>query len=82
MADLHEVLQVRGDFAELFEGGFDVIVNFLGENVGIGKVGGLFEAFVSERKMSKMTLLRLIQSIQPSPAKMEKDSAEKVRFQK
>ena len=72
MADLHEVLQVRGDFAELFEGGFDVIVNFLGENVGIGKVSGLFEAFVSERKMSKMTLLRLIQSIKPSPAKMEK----------
>ena len=72
MADLLEGLQVRSDFTEMFEGSFDIIVNFLGENVRIGRVGGLFEAFVSERKMSKMALLRSIQSIQPSPAKMGK----------
>jgi hypothetical protein len=32
----------------LFEGGFEVIDDFLGENVGIGKIVGDFEAFVSE----------------------------------
>jgi hypothetical protein len=40
--------QVRGDFAELFEGGFKVFDNFLGENVGLWEVIGLFEAFVKE----------------------------------
>jgi len=40
--------QVRGDFAELFEGGFEVLDDFLGENVGIGKIVGVFEAFVSQ----------------------------------
>ena len=34
--------------AELFEGGFELIDYFLGENVEIGKVVGLFEPFVSE----------------------------------
>ena len=71
MSDLFSA-QIRSNFAELFEGRFDIIVNSLGENVGIRKVGGLFEAFVSERKISMMASLRLIQSIQPSPAKMEK----------
>jgi hypothetical protein len=32
----------------LFEGSFDVVDNFLGENVGLGKVVGVFKAFVSE----------------------------------
>ena len=36
------------DFAELFEGSFEVIGGFLGENVGIGKIVGFFETFVSE----------------------------------
>jgi len=40
--------QIRGDFAELFQGGFEVIDDFLGENVGIGKIVGVFEGFVSE----------------------------------
>jgi hypothetical protein len=30
----------------LFEGGFEVIDDFLGENVGIGKIVGVFEALV------------------------------------
>jgi hypothetical protein len=38
---------VRGDFAELFQGGFEVFDDFLRENVRIGKVVGLFEGFVS-----------------------------------
>ena len=40
--------QSCSDFAELFQGGFEVFDDFLGENVGIGKVVGFFEAFVSE----------------------------------
>jgi hypothetical protein len=31
----------------LFEGGFEVVDDLLGENVGIGKVVGVFEALVS-----------------------------------
>jgi hypothetical protein len=34
----------------LVEGGFEVIDDFLGENVGVGKVVGAFDAFVSEPK--------------------------------
>jgi len=37
-------------FAELFEGGFEVVDDFLGENVGIGEIVGVFEALVSEPK--------------------------------
>jgi len=33
---------------ELFESGFEVFDDFLGEDVGIGEVVGFFEAFVSE----------------------------------
>jgi len=29
----------------LFEGGFEIVDDFLGENVGIGKIVGVFEAF-------------------------------------
>jgi hypothetical protein len=48
--------QIRRDFAELFEGGFEVFDNFLGENIGIGKVVGLFETFVAAFKPSLPTL--------------------------
>ena len=37
-----------GYLAELFEGGFELIYDFLGENVGIRKIVRVFEAFVSE----------------------------------
>jgi hypothetical protein len=30
------------------EGGFEVVDDFLGKNVGIGEIVGVFEAFVSE----------------------------------
>ena len=39
--------QICGDFAELFEGGFEVVNDFLGENVRIRKIVGLFEAFAA-----------------------------------
>jgi len=32
----------------LFERGFEVFDDLLGENVGIGEIVGLFEAFVSK----------------------------------
>jgi len=32
----------------LFEGGLEVSDDFPGENVGIGKIVGVFEAFVSK----------------------------------
>jgi hypothetical protein len=35
----------------LFEAGFDVFDNFLGENVGIRKIVGAFKRFVSARRV-------------------------------
>jgi hypothetical protein len=32
----------------LFEGGFEVFDDFLSENAGIGKIVGVFAAFVAE----------------------------------
>jgi len=40
----------------LFEGGFKVFDNFLGKNIGIGKIVGFFEAFVSAPEMSRLAL--------------------------
>jgi len=34
----------------LFEGGFEVFDDFLRENLGIGKIVGVFEALVAERE--------------------------------
>jgi len=39
-------LRNRGDFTELFEGGFEVLDDFLGENIRIREVVGFFEALV------------------------------------
>ena len=32
----------------MFEGGFEVVDDFLGQNVRVGEIVGFFEAFVSE----------------------------------
>jgi hypothetical protein len=40
--------QIARDFAEFFEGGFEVLDDFLGKDIGIGKIVGFFEAFVSK----------------------------------
>ena len=50
--------QVRDDFTELFDGGFEVFDDLLGENVRIGESVGFFEAFVSEQKMWRLALSR------------------------
>ena len=34
-------LKISRDFVELFEGGFEVVNDFLGEYVGLGKIVGL-----------------------------------------
>jgi hypothetical protein len=41
--------QVRGDFAELFEGGFEVLDDFLAENIGIRMVVGFLKALIARR---------------------------------
>jgi len=52
--------KVQCDFAELFEGSFKIFDDFLGEHVGIGRVIGLFEAFVSEPEDVEARLSRLV----------------------
>jgi hypothetical protein len=44
----------------LFEGSFEIFDDFLGEHVGIGRVIGLFEAFVSEPEDVEARLSRLV----------------------
>ena len=43
-------IYIARDFAELFEGDFEIVDDFLGENVGIREIVEFFEAFVSEPK--------------------------------
>jgi hypothetical protein len=38
----------------LFQSGFEVFNDCLGKNIGIGKIGRFFQAFVSEQKMSRL----------------------------
>jgi len=42
----------------LFEGGFQVFDDFLGQHIGIGEIVGLFEAFVSEPEDVETGLIR------------------------
>ena len=34
--------KIIGNQPELFEGGFEIVDDFLGDDVGVGKVGGVF----------------------------------------
>jgi hypothetical protein len=43
----------------LFEDGFEVFDNLLEENVGIGKITGFFEAFVSGARRCRGSLCRV-----------------------
>jgi hypothetical protein len=51
--------------AELFEGGFEVLDDFLGEDVRIGKVIAFFGALSLSQKISRLALSRPIN--QPVP---------------
>jgi hypothetical protein len=44
--------QAVRDFAELFEGGFEVIGDFLHEPVGLGKIAGFFAALLASRSIA------------------------------
>lgn len=50
--------QVRGDFAELLEGGFEVFDDFLGQYIEIEKIVGFFEALVPEPEDLQVRLSR------------------------
>jgi len=47
-----------------FEGGFEILDVFLGENVGVGRIVGVFEAFVSEPGDVEAGIIRLMRSSQ------------------
>jgi hypothetical protein len=54
----------------LFEGGFEVFDDFLGQNVGVGEVIGFFECFVSELEdveIGFVAVQLLIHLFNPSP---------------
>jgi len=55
----HVSASISGDFAELFEGGFEIFDDFLGENILSGKIVGFFEAFVFEPEDDKAGFARL-----------------------
>jgi len=48
---------------ELFEGSFEVFDDLLSENVGIRKIVGLFEAFVSELQDVEASFVAVDQSL-------------------
>ena len=52
-------LQITSDFGELGKGGLQVFDNFLSDNIGIGKVGAVFEAFVFEPEDVEVELVAL-----------------------
>jgi hypothetical protein len=48
--------------ADLFEGGFEVVDDFLSKNVRIGKIVGFFQAFVPEPEDVEAGIIRLMRS--------------------
>jgi hypothetical protein len=51
-------LEVGRDFGELGDGGLEVFDYLGGDDVGIGKIGAVFEAFVFEPKRVGLSLSR------------------------
>jgi hypothetical protein len=49
--------QISCDFAELFQGSFQVFDNFLGEKVGIGKIVGFLQGFRLRARCKDLPLL-------------------------
>jgi hypothetical protein len=58
------ITYVRRDFAELFEGGFEVFDDLLGEDIGVGKILGFFQAFVPEARRCRGWLFAVMSSSQ------------------
>jgi len=57
--------EIIRDFAELFEGGFEVFDDFLGGNVRVGQVVGFFEGFVSKPEDIEAGFVTLKTSLSP-----------------
>jgi len=47
----------------LFEGGFEILIDFLAQHVGIGEIVGFFEAFVSEAEDVEAGFVAIMRSI-------------------
>jgi hypothetical protein len=54
------VSKVRGDLAELFQGSFEIVDNFLGENVWIGRLSASSQLFSMRQKMANPDWSRLM----------------------
>ena len=55
-------MDIKADF---FEGGVEVFNDFLGEHVGIGKVGGVFAALLASRSIDSQLRASEISSVSP-----------------
>ncbi len=53
------VFQIIRDFGELLKRGFQVFDNFLSDDVGIGEIGAVFEAFVFEPEDAEIEFVAL-----------------------
>ncbi len=60
---------VSGDSAEMFEGGFEVSGDFLHEHVGIGKIIGVFAAFLANRSIGSRLRASEISIMSPESQK-------------
>jgi hypothetical protein len=47
----------------LFEGGFEILNDFLAQHVGIGEIVGFFEGFVSEAEDVEAGVVAIMRSI-------------------
>jgi hypothetical protein len=54
------VSKVRGDLAELFQGSFEIVDNFLGENIWIGRLSASSQLFSMRQKMANPDWSRLM----------------------
>jgi hypothetical protein len=54
------VSKVRGDLAELFQGSFEIVDNFLGENIWSGRLSASSQLFSMRQKMVNPDWLRLM----------------------
>ena len=54
-------LQISCDFGELREGGLEIFDNFLSDDVGIGEIRAVFQAFVFEPKDVEVEFIALDQ---------------------
>ena len=54
--------EIRGDGGKLLVGGQQIVRDFGGDDVGVGEIVGIFEAFVLSQKILRLSLSRLRRS--------------------